>query len=162
MPYYRSWFSSRKAAEAAAATALDKIDAMIRAGAKSDAAVVAGTAAASAVPTSRFECIGLEAVGPGAIPATAAPCARIAWKVTTADGADAIVHSYQQIPSIGGGGGGGDGIGFGGGTGLVESPPAVGDVEYHAVGSELAWRTRVSPAADGRWAVELFTVPEGT
>ena len=40
--------------------------------------------------------------------------------------------------------------------------PLVGDVSYHTIGDALEWRTRVVRAPDGRYAVDLFTLPEGT
>lgn len=146
MPFYRSWFATRAEAEAAAATAVANVEAIYAATNANDPAVVAGTVAASAAPTARFEYVSDEPASPLALPTGAADMRRVRTHVVTADGAPAFTWIWMTAADA---------------AGFAAATTSDGG-EYHAAGAALEWRTRVYQGEAGKWACELFSTPEGT
>lgn len=153
MPFYRSWFATRAEAEAAAASAIANVEAIYTATNESDVVVAAGLVPASAAPTAHFEYVSEEAASPLALPTGAVDMRRVRVRVVTADGAQAFTWIWMTVTDVDGDGG--DDAGF-------RAITLTDGGEYHAVGAALEWNTRVGPAPDGRWFVELFSLPEGT
>lgn len=139
MPFYRAFYSSRAAAEAARTAAASSIVAAYTAASQNDPDVAAGTVAPSAAPLVSLTCAAVSALPAGALP-TGYAASLVTWRMQTADGKIATTRMF--VPS---------------GT-----APPVGSVGSATVGDPLDWRTRITKQDDGRWAVDLYTYPPGS
>ena len=138
MPTFRHYYATREAAADASAAAIANIEAQLFARNALDPLVGASTAQ-SAAPTSQLTVIAVAALPAGALLTTAAPVYRVTYELTTAD-----LRPARFVAQFSG------------------TPPNVGDTSYVTTGDPLLWQTRTTRTPDGRWAVDIFTLPEGT
>lgn len=145
MPLSRAFYASRSDADAAASAAVAGVRARYAAASALDPAIAGGTAPATEAPTAAFTGTA-QSIIPGVAyvtvsgefgPIVTGP-QRLAQLTTTPDGLQAI--------------------------GVIQGALDRGtDVTAHyTIGAPLDWRSRVRLATDGRWMVELYTLPEGT